>query len=181
MKKITRETTGAFIIISVAYIASYTLVAGFIAPLQGLILPTFTTSISLLFLPHGIRVLAAYYYGWKALPLLLPSMYLMWFITVYANNISLHPLSPLFSGIACIIAVKFVFKNIKHIIEKEWKLLLLAGLVGSFLNGLSHSFLVHKSFLTTSLIGYTIGDILGQILLMIMFIYILKFIKLFKN
>ena len=113
MKKITRETTGAFIIISVAYIASYTLVAGFIAPLQGLILPTFTTSISLLFLPHGIRVLAAYYYGWKALPLLLPSMYLMWFITVYASNIPLHPLSPLLSGIACIIAVKFIFKNIK--------------------------------------------------------------------
>ena len=181
MKKITQETTGAFIIISVAYIASYTLVAGFIAPLQELILPTFTTSISLLFLPHGIRILAAYYYGWKALPLLLPSMYLMWFITVYANNISLHPLSPLFSGIACIIAVKFIFKNIKYMIEKEWKLLLFAGLIGSFLNGLSHSFLVHKSFLTTLLIGYTIGDILGQILLMIMFIYILKFIKLFKN
>ena len=181
MKKITRETTGAFIIISVAYIASYTLVAGFIAPLQGLILPTFTTSISLLFLPHGIRVLAAYYYGWKALPLLLPSMYLMWFITVYASNIPLHPLSPLLSGIACIIAVKFIFKNIKYMIEKEWKLLLFSGLIGSFLNGLSHSFLVHKSFLTTSLIGYTIGDILGQILLTIMVIYILKFIKLFKN
>ena len=171
MKKITRETTGAFIIISVAYIASYTLVAGFIAPLQGLILPTFTTSISLLFLPHGIRVLAAYYYGWKALPLLLPSMYLMWFITVYASNIPLHPLSPLLSGIACIIAVKFIFKNIKYMIEKEWKLLLFAGLIGSFLNGLSHSFLVHKSFLTTSLIGYTIGDILGQILLMICLLY----------
>lgn len=181
MKKISRETFGAFIIISVAYIASYTLVAGFIAPVQELILPTFTTSISLLFLPHGIRVLAAYYYGWKALPLLLPSMYLMWFITVYANNIPLHPLSPLLSGILCIIAVKFVFMNITYFIEKEWKLLLFAGLIGSFLNGLSHSFLVHKSFLTISLIGYTIGDIFGQILLMIMFIYILKFIKLFKN
>ena len=105
----------------------------------------------------------------------------MWFITVYASNIPLHPLSPLLSGIACIIAVKFIFKNIKYMIEKEWKLLLFAGLIGSFLNGLSHSFLVYKSFLTISFIGYTIGDILGQILLMIMFIYILKFIKLFKN
>jgi len=87
----SKQMIGSFAIISIAYIASYTLVVGFLSPLQHLIFPTFTTSISLLFLPHGIRILAAYYYGWKSFFLLLPSMYFMWVITVYGSGVPLHP------------------------------------------------------------------------------------------
>ena len=97
----SKQVIGSFAIISLAYIASYTLVVGFLSPLQHLIFPTFTTSISLLFLPHGIRILAAYYYGWKSFFLLLPSMYFMWVITVYGSGVPLHPLQPLISGVSC--------------------------------------------------------------------------------
>ena len=84
-----------FLIVSLAYITSYTLTNGFIVPLQSMLLPSYTTTISLLFLPHGIRVLAAYYYGWKAFFYLIPSTYLMWFVIVYGSGVPLHPLQPI--------------------------------------------------------------------------------------
>ena len=100
---ISKKTVGSFAMISIAYIASYTLVVGFFYPLQSLIFPTFTSTISLLFLPHGIRILAAYYYGWKAFFLLLPSMYIMWIISVYGVGVPLHPMQPVISGVSCVL------------------------------------------------------------------------------
>ena len=180
MKIISQDTFSVFLIVSLAYIASYTLTNGFIVPLQSMLLPSYTTVISLLFLPHGIRVLAAYYYGWKAFFFLVPSTYLMWFVIVHGSEVPLHPLQPIFSVLSCIIGVKVISKNKTGRIEKEWKLLLLGGFIGSILNGISSSFLYNNGVLTSSMFGYIFGDMSGQIILMIMLIYIFKFLRMFK-
>jgi hypothetical protein len=180
MKIISQDTFSVFLIVSLAYIASYTLTNGFIVPLQSMLLPSYTGVISLLFLPHGIRVLAAYYYGWKAFFFLVPSTYLMWFVIVHGSGVPLHPLQPIFSVLSCIIGMKVMSKNKTGHIEKEWKLLLLGGFIGSILNGISSSFLYNNGVLTSSMFGYIFGDMSGQIILMIMLIYIFKFLRMFK-
>lgn len=55
---------------SILYIWAYFVTADLVAPLQTVLLPSVVMSI--LFLPHGIRVLAAWLYGWRSLAYLLP-------------------------------------------------------------------------------------------------------------
>ena len=180
MKIFSQNNIGALLILSLAYITSYTLTNGFIVPLQSMLLPHYTTTISLLFLPHGIRVLAAYYYGWKAFFFLVPSTYLMWFVIVYGAEVPLHPLQPITSVLSCIIGVKIISKNRIGRLEQEWKTLLLGGLIGSILNGIASSYLINSDIIISSLFGYILGDMLGQIVLMIMLLYMFKFLRMFE-
>ena len=176
----SKQVIGSFAIISLAYIASYTLVVGFLSPLQHLIFPTFTTPISLLFLPHGIRILAAYYYGWKSFFLLLPSMYFMWVITVYGSGVPLHPIQPLISGVSCVLGIMIVSTKITHNLRKDLKPLLMAGIFGSVLNGLFNSFLVNQKFFISDAFYFIIGDVLGLIVLMLLFSQTVRFITSLK-
>jgi len=180
MKQITGKGIGAFVIVSIAYIASYTVTSGLISPIQNMILPDIPIA-GMLFLPHGIRILAAYYYGWKALPLLLPSVYLMWYIDVYGNGIPLSPIQPIISLVCCVIAVQLVFRATKSIIEKEWKLILIAGLFGSVLSSLITNYILNMNFFNITILQFIIGDIAGQMTLMLMLIYLFRFSRMIKN
>ena len=176
-----KQMFGAFLLMSTAYIASYTLVVGFFTPLQHLTFPTFTTSISLIFLPHGIRILAAYYYGWKSFFLLLPAVYFMWFITVYGTQIPLHPVQPIISGISCLAGIMLISKKLTYNFKKDLKFLLIAGIVGSILNGSFNSLALTQSFFTSQALYFIIGDLVGQLFLMLLFSQILKFITSIKK
>jgi len=167
---------GAFSIISFSYIASYTLVAGFFYPLQTLLFPNLTTTISLLFLPHGIRILAAYYYGWKSFLLIIPAAYFMWIISVYGFQIPLHPIQPIVSVLSCILGIKIISKKLTYNFREDIPFLIIAGIIGSILNGLFNSLLMNDTFLSTKVLSYIFGDVLGQIVLMLLFFQTLKFI-----
>ena len=167
---------GAFSIISFSYIASYTLVAGFFYPLQTLLFPNLTTTISLLFLPHGIRILAAYYYGWKSFLLIIPAAYFMWIISVYGFQIPLHPIQPIVSVLSCILGIKIISKKLTYNFREDITFLIIAGIIGSILNGLFNSLLINNTFLSTQVLSYIFGDVLGQIVLMLLFFQTLKFI-----
>jgi len=180
MKIISKDIIGTFLILSLAYITSYTLSNGLVAPLQSILFPSYTTTISLLFLPHGVKILAAYYYGWKSFFFLMPSAYIMWIVIVYGNGVPLHPLQPIFSSLSCIIGVLIISRNRTRYLEKEWGILIFGGLIGSSLNGISSSYLQNNGVITSSLFEYMIGDMLGQIILMVMLIYMFKFLRIFK-
>jgi uncharacterized membrane protein YeaQ/YmgE (transglycosylase-associated protein family) len=167
---------GAFSIISFSYIASYTLVAGFFYPLQTLLFPNLTPTISLLFLPHGIRILAAYYYGWKSFLLIIPAAYFMWIISVYGFQIPLHPIQPIVSVLSCILGIKIISKKLTYNFREDIPFLIIAGIIGSILNGLFNSLLINDTFLSTQVLSYIFGDVLGQIVLMLLFFQTLKFI-----
>ena len=42
-----------------------------VTPIQSVFLPEMTVFASLIYLPHGVRVLATWAYGWKAIPALI--------------------------------------------------------------------------------------------------------------
>jgi Co/Zn/Cd efflux system component len=100
---------------------------------------------------------------------------------VYGAGVPLHPLQPILSPLCCIIGVKIISKNKTGNIEKEWKILLLGGFIGSILNGISSSFIYNNGVITSSMYGYIFGDMLGQITLMVMLIYMFKFLRIFRQ
>lgn len=57
-------------VLSALYIWSYYLTVALVAPLQSSLHPELV--MSLLFFPHGVRVLAAWFYGWRSIAFLLP-------------------------------------------------------------------------------------------------------------
>jgi hypothetical protein len=184
---VARKEFGNFLIVSVAYIVCYTLVGGFVLPLQTVLFPEFPKSIGLLFLPHGVRILAAHYFGWKSFLLLLPASYFMWYLSVHASGIPIHPAQPLISLLACILGYKIGI-SIYVIFERfwgkqKWKILLFGGVSASFLNGLGNSFFYCEgcaptfSYYTGT---YMLGDMLGQLALMLLLMYLLKRIRLVK-
>ena len=88
------------------------------------------------------------------------------------------------SLIACFVGYKLVAMVVSgsqvHFGKQEWKLLIVAGVLSSFLNGISNSMLYGSVQLSLDIFGYMIGDVLGQIALMLGLIYIWKFVRLFK-
>jgi len=97
-----KEHLQNFLVVSVAYITAYSLVLGFVSPLQQILLSNVILEVSLLFLPHGIRVLSFWFFGWRAAIYLLPAAYLMMVVSAQAG-ISLDLWSPLGNILACLL------------------------------------------------------------------------------
>ena len=58
------------LILCAIYVWAYFLSASLVLPLQQAVFPG--TVMCFLFLPHGVRVMAAWLYGWRSVPLLIP-------------------------------------------------------------------------------------------------------------
>jgi len=166
------------VIVSVGYIAAYTVSNGFILPLQKMLLPD-PVLFSVLFLPHGIRVLAIWLLGWRGALYLLPSSYLMWVIAVWGTEVELAAAQPLVS-IACIYAAVVLVGLCISSTKRElrdimtWKQCLIAGFVGSVFNGFGLAMLAKGDFSFYLMAGYAFGDIAGQIVLMLILILIMR-------
>jgi hypothetical protein len=176
-----RDTLTTFVIVSFVYIISHALTTGFVSPLQSTFLADVSDKIGLLFLPHGVRIIAIYYYGWRAILLLLPASYLMWFLVVYRGEIDLSMYAPIVSLVACWIGVtlaKVVFEERSKMLDlSAWKFLIVAGAAGSLLNGIGLSFLQHESQVGLSILGYMIGDLAGLFASLLILMYVFRFMK----
>jgi hypothetical protein len=60
------------LMISGAYFLAFATTFAVVMPVQDAVLPAFGNYASLLFLPHGVRVIAAWMYGWRSLLFLAP-------------------------------------------------------------------------------------------------------------
>ncbi len=70
-----------FIIITVIYSISFGLTIYWLLPVQQMFAPEMAAFASLLFLPHGVRVLSAWLLGWKSIVLIAPvALFTHWLI-----------------------------------------------------------------------------------------------------
>lgn len=167
-------------VVSVAYLASYTMTSGFILPMQKLAFPEHVDLFCLLFLPHGMRMLSVYYFGFSGLLYLIPPSYVMWFFDTRLNGLDLHVLGSLVSAGGCYLGLVLINAVVKfgsqRPLLKEWQILLLAGLAGSALNALGQAIL-NSGFSAWYLVaGYMIGDVFGQFALMLGLMVVFRFI-----
>ena len=157
--------------ISICYVIAYSLTFGFVFPLQQLIFANVATQVGLLFIPHGVRIIALYYYGWRAIIYLLPASYLMLFLSSGQTGLDIY--APLVSLFGCYIGVQLVRlmlvdTNTRSLNVRAWKLLFTAGAFASVFNSLGltalQDGLSEMKFLALefNFLGYIIGDMLGM-------------------
>jgi len=174
-----------FFLVNITYLVMYTLTLGFIFPIQQIIATKSLAVIGLLFLPHGVRAVAFHYLGARAFIHLLPASYLTWFITVYGNNLDLHPLGPMASVIACYFGY-LMFNAVNRLksdklITNTWINVLIMSAIMSILNGAALTFLNFDGDFLTGVFGYLIGDIAGAFFFMVIALYIYRSIKFFSS
>ena len=123
----------------VGYTAAYTFTLGFTYPVQKIILPDNSLMASILFLPHGVRAIALFLFGFRGVIYLLPAQYAMWYISVHGADIGLDLLSPLVSVLGCLIGYllflvirKFLPNNIY---DKGWILVMMIIALTAIFNG----------------------------------------------
>lgn len=176
-----KEHFQIFVILSLGYLVSFSLTMAIISPLQSILLSSVPLSISLLFLPHGVRMIAAHFFGWKSILYLLPSSYLMYALMTEAQGKILPLAAPTISLIAANLGMQIVsvVANVtsKDITVSAWKWLLLAGFISSIFNGVGIGLLQGDISLSTQVLGYAIGDVSGQFALMICLIYYFKHVR----
>ncbi len=177
----------AWITVSIAYAASYSMTNGFFEPLQNILAPNLPSNISLMFIPHGVRILTFYFFGPLGYLYLAPVSWLMWALEVYGQqHIGFLPIGILFSLISCHIGVEvgrrvFVLKNSVATFTFNWKQLLAAGVIGSLLNSTSLTLLYNSGFDSLTFVGYLFGDVAGQFLLMLSLVVFFKLARAFSD
>jgi hypothetical protein len=170
-----------FAIVNIAFIVASSLTLGFVIPAQGLLSHYAIPEIGLIFLPHGIRVIAFHYLGWKAVLHMLPASYLFWALSSTSGS-ELDVLSPVVSMVACYIG----FLGATVLIKKEaigntistWKYFVLAGATSSVVNGVALSWLQFSETPMIALLEYVIGDMLGLLVCLVVLMYVFRLIRL---
>ena len=176
-----KEHIQNFLIVSVAFVVASSLTLGFVFPLQSMLISGSTLEIGLLFLPHGVRVLAFYFFGWRAIFYLMPSSYLFFALSNHAGS-ELQIMSPIVSMIACYLGYRLatllpMFES-RSFKPDLWKFLIIAGATSSFANGIALSALQHQGAELLSVMGYLIGDISGLIVCFLILMYAFRFARL---
>jgi hypothetical protein len=141
-------------------------------------------SISLLFLPHGVRILTAYFYGWKSIFYLLPGHVITWAYLWVALESEQDIYSAFISIFASFLAVCLVFRSWSSHSDSQlgshWKLIVAAGVLASLGNGLGHALLygnlIDTAFMSLTL-GYLIGDVSGLFFLMLALIFVNRLVR----
>lgn len=171
--------------VTAAYIVLFTLTFSVIMPAQSVLFTFLPMNISLLFLPHGVRILAIYLYGWRAALYLLPGHLATWAYLYFYLGSEQSISSAVVSIAASLLAMLIVFQKVEGVTsvtkKDDWKGILLAGAIASLLNGLGHATLygmaggLNMEWIMITL-GFMIGDVSGLFFLMVIMIYVFRLI-----
>lgn len=165
-------------LVSGTYVLAYLITVMFLSSAVIGALEAPTASASLVFLPHGIRIIAAWLYGWSAVFYILPGAYithLARFEEKTALSLS-ELLGPIF-GVLCASFCFSVIARMGHDLRFEsgnhinWRDIILVGALASVINSAGTNLVYGNSLHITA--GYFVGDILGMIT--VMFILMLSF------
>ena len=148
-------------------------------PLQNVFFPEYPSRASLLFLPHGVRVLSAWLLGWRAIFALLPGVFLV-FAFLGGSDVFLP--SRLMAMAIAVTTVPVVFYLLKWMgwdlfprVDRKpcWSCVMGVGVITSFLV----SMLTNMAFgsATAEYIAYLIGDISGLFFLMLGLYFAFRF------
>ena len=179
------ETTGAVLrltketgIVSLAYLIAFFVTFEILMPVQALFFPDFTSSASLLFLPHGVRVLAAWLLGWRSILMLLPGVIFVFFYMAGWGALAPSRLA----AIAVAVTIPALVFQLLRLLGRDlspatgrspcWLCILGVGLVISLLSSLLTNYIFGSA--PEDYIAYLIGDVFGLFFLMLILMLIFR-------
>lgn len=145
----------------------------------------------LIFLPHGVRVITAWFYGWRSVLFLTPpSLFANLVLNGGTAGFELETLAGVLVGIICgalafqILVWSRVDTSTSGSSTFSWRTMLLAGAIASLINSLgANSFygaeMGNSLFLGTA--TYLVGDVCGLFFLLIFLMFVFRFIRLAAN
>lgn len=152
------------IFVTLAYGLAMVVTFQLLMPLQLKFLPEFANHASILFLPHGVRVLSAWLYRWRSVPLLIPSSLAG---HVYLDGFS-FPLTELLAASAGVVCAVVVFEGLARLgvdlypakgKRVHWLELVLVGGLASIINGIGTAIFYGNDITTDS--ARFLGDVAG--------------------
>lgn len=185
-----RSAAASFAVIVTAYVLCHGMTVFLVTPVQGRFLTEITTFASLIYLPHGIRVLATWLVGPKAfLPLLAGGVLSA---IVFAPEVAPHAFHPavISSIVVGAASAPLAFGATRLIAgsrfpgtgdRMNWKLLILAGMVASIINSVGQRLVLGARFPSGDAFGvmavYALGDLVGLVVTMIVLMMIFRWIR----
>ncbi len=181
----------SFFVIVLAYVFCHGLTALVVSPVQSLVFPEITVFASLVYLPHGVRVLATWAYGWKAIPALIVGVSLSaWIFSPSADLNFLEPalLEGIFVGaVSAFIAFElvrfagfnFYFGRSKKL---QWKGMIAVGALSSVINSFGQTLVYAELIDLEKIVGvwviYAIGDLIGLIVCMLVLMFVFRWSRI---
>lgn len=165
--------------VSTAYILLFILTFSFLMPVQSYFFNNLPLNISLLFLPHGVRILTIYLHGWRGIVYLMPGHVATYLLFEVGQGTEKNIGAPALSIVASFLAVSIAFRTWKshyssNVAAHTW-LILFAGALASLGNGMGHALLfggqIDATFATVT-IGFMIGDISGLFFLIVVLVMV---------
>ena len=188
---LTTIFTHWFSVVTFTYLGLYLIQVNFILPLEKTYFGNLTEYASLLFLPHAVRVIAAWLLGPKAILALFPAsvISLHFYEPISAQGLGFY-LYILFSSASAIIAFEFL-KLMKIDIYprgermSSWRNVLFAGFLASFFNSLCSVYFIEAIPDTDTLFElifrFIFGDVLGLLVSMFVLMLLFRYYRYFKN
>ncbi|WP_052265169.1 hypothetical protein [Ruegeria sp. ANG-R] len=170
-----------FLIISLAQLLAFGISIYLLLPLQAQYTPELAPYASLLFLPHGVRILSAWLMGWKAIPLIAPAALLTHWINFGASGFTLVGLAGAFSGIVCATVTFWALAKAGMDLRvtanraANWRDVMIAGGIASMINTFGMGWAFNHS--TDTLVGYFIGDVTGLFACMLILMLVFKVLR----
>ncbi len=177
--RLVTETFSASLLYLTAFVVNFEL----ILPIQNLFFPEYTSRASLLFLPHGVRVLAAWLMGWRSTLALLPGVFLAFFYVAGPEVFTPSRLAGIFIAVtiapAAFEGLRLLGVNLAPRPGRMpcWICIMLVGLVAS----VAGSMLTNLAFGSAPVdyFAYVIGDMAGLFFLMLALMLVFRWMRRF--
>lgn len=171
---------------SLAYLAASLITFQVLMPVQNLFFPSFSSHASLLFLPHGVRVLAGWLLGWRAVLALLPGVFVA-FVALIGFDEVMQPSRLAVLAVAVLVApavfcilARLGWDIMPHPDRSPcWVCVIAAGMLISVLNALLTNALIGSA--AEDYIAFLIGDFFGLLTLMLILMYLFRSLRLSGN
>jgi hypothetical protein len=183
-----------FLIVVAVYVLCHGVTALLVTPVQNLFASDIAVFASLIYLPHGVRVLATWLLGWKAFFPLSAGAVLSELLFTPAQNFTFtEPV--IFWSIAVGAISAYVGFVIMEILGRNlyarpgrsmnWKWILVVGVIASVFNSMGQiivfSGLIVPDDLFAVLATYAIGDFVGLFVSMFVLMIVFRWIRMFAD
>lgn len=182
-----------FLIVVAAYILAHGVTASVVTPVQSIFMPEYTVFASLIYLPHGVRVLATWAFGWKAIPALIIGVSMSaWLFSPTHDLDFLKPalmMGILVGAFSAFLAFELVrrvgydcyFGSSRNL---NWKAMMIIGAIPSIINSVGQTIvfsgLLGLDRLPVSLAIYAVGDLVGLIVCMVVLMLCFRWVRWFS-